>query len=69
MISSTNTASSSTALLGKPLSPACNLVMVAATMSTGNQIFVFDMGESIKIADLEMISSWLRVSSDIDNLA
>ena len=28
---------------------ACRLVMEAATMSTGNQIFVFDMGESIKI--------------------
>ncbi len=31
---------------------ACRLVMEAATMSTGNQIFVFDMGESVKIADL-----------------
>ena len=31
---------------------ACRLVMEAATMSTGNQIFVFDMGESIKIDDL-----------------
>ena len=31
---------------------ACRLVMVAATMSTGNQIFVFDMGESVKIAHL-----------------
>ena len=31
---------------------ACRLVMVAATMSTGNQIFVFDMGESVKIDDL-----------------
>ena len=28
---------------------ACRLVMEAATMSTGNQIFVFDMGESGKI--------------------
>ena len=28
---------------------ACRLVMEAATMSTGNQIFVFDMGESVKI--------------------
>ena len=26
--------------------------MEAATMSTGNQIFVFDMGESVKIDDL-----------------
>lgn len=31
---------------------ACRLVMEAATMSTGNQIFVFDMGESVKIAHL-----------------
>ena len=31
---------------------ACRLVMEAATISTGNQIFVFDMGESIKIDDL-----------------
>lgn len=31
---------------------ACRLVMEAATMSAGNQIYVFDMGESIKIDDL-----------------
>ncbi len=31
---------------------ACRLVMEAATMSTGNQIFVFDMGQSVKIAHL-----------------
>ncbi len=31
---------------------ACRLVMEAATMSTGNQIFVFDMGKPVKIADL-----------------
>lgn len=31
---------------------ACRLVMEAATMSSGNQIFVFDMGASVKIADL-----------------
>lgn len=31
---------------------ACRLVMEAATMSTGNQIFVFDMGESVKITHL-----------------
>ena len=31
---------------------ACRLVMEAATMSKGNQIFVFDMGESVKIDDL-----------------
>ena len=31
---------------------ACRLVMEAATMSSGNQIFVFDMGESVKIVKL-----------------
>lgn len=31
---------------------ACRLVMEAATMSTGNQIYVFDMGESVKIDTL-----------------
>ena len=31
---------------------ACRLVMEAATMTTGNQIFVFDMGASVKIAAL-----------------
>ena len=31
---------------------ACRLVMEAATMSGGNQIFVFDMGESVKIVKL-----------------
>lgn len=31
---------------------ACRLVMEAATMSTGNQIFVFDMGQAVKIDDL-----------------
>lgn len=31
---------------------ACRLVMEAATMTRGNQIFVFDMGKSVKIADL-----------------
>ena len=31
---------------------ACRLVMEAATMATGTQIFVFDMGESVKIDHL-----------------
>lgn len=31
---------------------ACRLVMEAATMATGTQIFVFDMGEAVKIVDL-----------------
>ncbi len=48
---------------------ACRLVMEAATMSTGNQIFVFDMGKSVKIADLakRMIRlSGLTLGKDID---
>jgi FlaA1/EpsC-like NDP-sugar epimerase len=48
---------------------ACRLVMEAATMSTGNQIFVFDMGESVKIADLakRMIKlAGLKVGEDIE---
>ncbi len=31
---------------------ACRLVMEAATMSTGNQIYVFDMGTPVKISEL-----------------
>jgi len=31
---------------------ACRLVMEAATMASSNQIFVFDMGESVKIDEL-----------------
>lgn len=31
---------------------ACRLVMEAATIATGTQIFVFDMGTPIKISDL-----------------
>ena len=48
---------------------ACRLVMEAATMSTGNQIYVFDMGESVKIADLakRMIKlAGLKVGEDIE---
>lgn len=47
---------------------ACRLVMEAATMSGGNEIFVFDMGESIRIADLarRMIElAGLREGEDI----
>lgn len=48
---------------------ACRLVMEAATMSTGNQIFAFDMGESVKIADLakRMIKlEGLKLGEDIE---
>ena len=48
---------------------ACRLVMEAAIMSSGNQIYVFDMGESIKIDTLarRMISlAGLKVGEDIE---
>ncbi len=48
---------------------ACRLVMEAATMSTGNHIFVFDMGESVKINDLakRMVTlSGLTLGKDIE---
>ena len=48
---------------------ACRLVMEAATMSRGNEIFVFDMGESVKIDTLarRMIElSGLKVGEDIE---
>ncbi len=47
---------------------ACRLVMEAATLSEGNQIFVFDMGESVKITDLakRMIElAGLKLEEDI----
>ena len=47
---------------------ACRLVMEAATISAGNEICVFDMGEPVKIADLakKMIQlNRLEVSKDI----
>lgn len=48
---------------------ACRLVMEAATISTGNQIFVFDMGASVKIDDLakRMIElAGLKLGKDIE---
>jgi FlaA1/EpsC-like NDP-sugar epimerase len=48
---------------------ACRLVMEASTLSTGNQIFVFDMGESVKIDDLarKMITlAGLKEGKDIE---
>ncbi|MFV0530325.1 MAG: polysaccharide biosynthesis protein [Flavobacteriales bacterium] len=48
---------------------ACNLVLEAGAMGTGGEIFVFDMGESIKIYDLavNMIKlSGLEPFTDID---
>lgn len=48
---------------------ACQLVLEAATMGNGGEIFVFDMGESIKIFDLAknmIVLSGLRFPEDID---
>ena len=48
---------------------ACRLVLEAAFMGKGNEIFVFDMGSPVKIADLarRMIElSGLKVGEDID---
>lgn len=48
---------------------ACQLVLEAGSMGKGGEIFVFDMGEAIKIADLaqKMIKlSGLRIDKDIE---
>lgn len=48
---------------------ACQLVLEAGTMGEGGEIFVFDMGESVKIIDLakKMIRlSGLELGKDID---
>jgi FlaA1/EpsC-like NDP-sugar epimerase len=51
------------------ISEACQLVLEAATMGNGGEIFVFDMGKSVKIYDLAknmIILSGLRYPEDID---
>jgi len=48
---------------------ACRLVLEAGTMGKGDEIFIFDMGEPVKIADLakRMIElSGLQVDKDIE---
>ena len=48
---------------------ACELVLEAATMGEGGEVFVFDMGESVKIINLakKMITlSGMRVDRDIE---
>ena len=50
------------------ISEACQLVLEAATMGNGGEIFVFDMGKSVKIYDLaiNMITlSGLRFPEDV----
>jgi FlaA1/EpsC-like NDP-sugar epimerase len=47
---------------------SCELVLEAATMGEGGEVFVFDMGQSVKIVDLakKMITlSGLRIDKDI----
>ena len=47
---------------------ACNLVLEAGSMGSGGEVFVFDMGQSVKIYDLalKMIKlSGLTVNKDI----
>lgn len=48
---------------------ACELVLEAAAMGEGGEVFVFDMGQSVKIVDLakKMITlSGLRIDKDIN---
>ena len=48
---------------------ACELVLEAATMGEGGEVFIFDMGESVKIINLakKMITlSGMRVDRDIE---
>ena len=48
---------------------ACQLVLEAATMGNGGEIFVFDMGKSVKIFDLAknmIVLSGLRYPEDIE---
>jgi FlaA1/EpsC-like NDP-sugar epimerase len=51
------------------IAEACSLVLEAGAMGNGGEIFVFDMGKSIKIIDLAInmiILSGLRYPEDID---
>ena len=51
------------------ISEACSLVLEAGVMGNGGEIYVFDMGESVKIFDLakKMIHlSGLKYPEDID---
>lgn len=51
------------------IAEACSLVLEAGAMGNGGEIFVFDMGKSVKIIDLAVnmiILSGLRYPEDID---
>jgi len=48
---------------------ACQLVLIAGNMGTGGEIFIFDMGQPVKIAKLAekmILLSGLKVGSDIE---
>ena len=48
---------------------ACQLVLIAGNMCTGGEIFIFDMGQPVKIAKLAekmILLSGLRLGSDIE---
>ena len=48
---------------------ACQLVLIAGNMGTGGEIFIFDMGQPVKIAKLAekmILLSGLRLGSDIE---
>ena len=45
---------------------ACRLVLEAGTMGKGGEIFVFDMGEPVKIVDLAKRMIWLSGAKDIE---
>lgn len=48
---------------------ACQLVLEAASMGNGGEIFIFDMGESIRIVDLAkkmVMLSGMRIGKDIE---
>ena len=48
---------------------ACQLVLEAGAMGKGGEIFIFDMGKSIKIVDLAkkmIVLSGLQLGSDIE---
>lgn len=45
---------------------ACRLVLEAATMGNGGEIFVFDMGEPVRIADLAQRMIYLSGAKDVE---